>query len=368
MSAEHENYAIIKDGKVYQNAFLNYSEREIGLIDDENPIENYVSNFNDFKKEVDELITKIDEQENKGSFLSYLENLRNKISEVKGVGDFESIFKTINQYEVDINNQIRQNRERNLSVKKGFIEELKELVKTQDASLVLERVKDIRGKWIRVGAVDKALQEELQSEFNGLINPFFERYKEVISEELSYYNELIEELKELALEEDLLSSKKRIIEIQKEWKLLPKIPKDEYVPLFNEYKKLNDDYFEKLNSKVNADRDAKRAVEHEKGLKERTQLIEDAKNLLAEIDNHQIKDLKELQGKWKTAARVNREKSDELWAEFSVTCDEFFERKNLDFQSQKRKISDEQAALKFKIKLLKDSIADEKRKQPASRR
>ena len=97
---------------------------------------------------------------------------------VEGIGDYESIFKLINTYEVDINAQIRANRERNLTVKRGFVEELKELVKTDDTSLVVDRIKDIKGKWIRVGAVDKDFQDDLQSQFENLTNSFFDRYKE----------------------------------------------------------------------------------------------------------------------------------------------------------------------------------------------
>lgn len=363
MSAEIENYAIIKDGKVYQKTFLNYPEREVGEInDDDKTIEFYSENFNKFKSEVDELISKINLQENKGSFLSYLENLKNQLSLVEGVGDFESIFKLINKYEVNITTQIRVNRERNLSVKRAFIDELKELLKTEDISLVADRIKDIKGKWIRVGALDKDFQEELQSQFETLIDSFFEKYNEVIGKDLKLYQELVNESIELANSENLQSSRKRIIEIQKEWKLLPNIPKNEYVPLFKKLRETHDAFFKILDDKQSLIKNSKNAEEQKRGVKEKKDLINKVKNLLKTIDSKSIKDLKDLQLTWKNSSRVKGEDNNKLWDEFSALGDEFFEKKTLDMQVSKRKITGEVDILKFKIKLMKDAIFNEKKK------
>ena len=196
MGAEFEKYAIIKDGKVFLKPFLNFPERELGEINEEDKTENYyVDRFNSYKTEVEELISKISAETNKGSFLSYLENLKNQIDTIVGVGDFEQLFKRINSLEVEISTQIRANRERNLSVKRGFIEELKELVKGEDTFLYVDRVKDIKNKWIRVGAVDEEYKEDLNKSFESLHSDFFERHKKAVDEQLVQYKDIIDESK-----------------------------------------------------------------------------------------------------------------------------------------------------------------------------
>lgn len=363
MSSDLETYAIIKDGKVFQKAFLNFPEREVGeLNEEEKTIDFYQNNFNKFQIKVDELIAKIDSEENKGSFLSYLENLKNAIPTTEGVGDFESLFTRINGHEVEITNQIRINRERNLSVKRGFIEELKELVKGDDTFLFVERILDIKGKWIRVGAVDKEFTEELDSTFKDLTDGFFEKHNAAISKELILYKEIINESKKLANVQNLKDSRKRIIEIQQEWKMLPKIPKNEYVPLFKKLREIHDEYFTKLGDVHSGEKKEKRKSENEEGLKAKQALIEKAKEFVKEVNKFQIKDLKEIQLLWKTSGRIGKADSDRLWHEFSAVCEEFFERKTLDIQSQKRmKSKNESEVLKFKIQLLKDSIRSEKK-------
>ena len=48
--AELEKYAITKDGKVFQKAFLNYPDREIGELNEQDKtIEIYQENFNKYK-------------------------------------------------------------------------------------------------------------------------------------------------------------------------------------------------------------------------------------------------------------------------------------------------------------------------------
>ena len=360
MTAHTENYAFTKDGKVFQKAFLNIPDREVGEVNDETPLSFYQHNFQKFENEVNDLFKKIDENENKGSFLSYLESLKNQALTIKGVGNVETIYKKINEYEVAIVKQIQANRTRNLSVKKGFLEELEQLAKADNTISVTDRINEIKSKWIRVGAVEKELQDELQKQFNQLIDTFFERFNKVIENDLNAYKKLIDESTQLLENEITASSKNRILEIQQEWKALPTLPKNVYVPLFKQIKEAHDKFFSLLNE--NNTKTKKQKETNQKGLEEKNKLIEQAKELLQNFSQKTIKDLQKLQNEWKNSTRVSNKMHEQLWDEFSTICDEFFEIKNLDTIIKKRKISNEYNVILFKINYLKDNIKKEKKK------
>ena len=360
MNTEAENY-IIKEGKLYQNAFLNFSEREIGLISEDKTIELYIANFSKLENSVNELLAKIKSEENKGSFLSHLENLKNEITTFEGVGNVEELYTKVSAVEVELHQQIRKNRERNLAVKQAFIEEVEVLAKESDTTLVVERIKDIRTKWIRVGAVEKELQEELNNKFKVITDVFFDKYNKAIEGELIEYKKLVEESVSLKDSKEFNSTRKRIIEIQQEWKMLPQIPKNEFVPLFKLLRTSHDTFFENLKK----DKKSKAGNEFEKNLKSKNEIIAEASSLLDNIAKTSIKDLKTVQDKWRKSGRVNKDKGDALWDEFSLICEKIFEFKTLDIQVSKFFKGDKSVkseVLKFKIKELQNSLKKEEHK------
>ena len=360
MNTEAENY-IIKEGKLYQNAFLNFSEREIGLISEDKTIELYIANFSKLENSVNELLAKIKSEENKGSFLSHLENLKNEITTFEGVGNVEELYTKVSAVEVELHQQIRKNRERNLAVKQAFIEEVEVLAKESDTTLVVERIKDIRTKWIRVGAVEKELQEELNNKFKVITDVFFDKYNKAIEGELIEYKKLVEESVSLKDSKEFNSTRKRIIEIQQEWKMLPQIPKNEFVPLFKLLRTSHDTFFENLKK----DKKSKAGNEFEKNLKSKNEIIAEASSLLDNIAKTSIKDLKTVQDKWRKSGRVNKNKGDALWDEFSLICEKIFEFKTLDIQVSKFFKGDKSVkseVLKFKIKELQNSLKKEEHK------
>lgn len=360
MEQEIGTYAVIKEGKLFQKPFLNFPEREVGEVDEEDKtLTYYEDNFTRFKTEVEELIAKINSEENKGSFLSYLENLRTQIGEMEAVGDVAPLYTQIHTLEIDINKQIRANRERNLAVKKGFIEELKALVHVSDTSLSADRVKDIRGKWIRVGAVDKEEQDALQTQFEELTNGFFSRHNAAMEEDAKLYIELVSESKELLASDDVGAARKRMVEIQKEWKLLPKIEKHLYVPIFNELKEVHDQFFTASSAKFQQHKKGKEDVQQ--NVEKKKKLIEEAAQLLKDTKSKSIQDLKKIQKAWKESGRVGKEEGDSLWEEFSKLGDQFFILKSMERVVAAKKGTPESDIVKAKIKWLRDSVKYEKK-------
>lgn len=354
MSTELQKYTI-KDGKLYQGAFLNFPEREIGEITDEKTEDYYQANFLKLETEINELLEKIESQENKGSFLSHLENVKEKITTIEGAGDTEKWYTKVAAVEVELHQQIRKNRERNLAVKQAFIQELEVLTANEDMTVVIDRVKEIKTKWIKVGAVDKELQDELNEKFKLITDTFFERYNESIGKEIVGYKSLITESEELLAKENPKTHKKRIINIQKEWKSLPKIPKNEFVPLFNKLREVHDAFFEKIKD----EKSKELGQEQEKNITIKNDIIEEANQLLKNVDNINLKDLKTIQEKWRNSGRVSKAKGDELWDKFSEICERIFELKTLDIQLGKffrGNKEDKTEVIKFKIKELQNSV------------
>ena len=77
-----------KEGKIYLKAWSNHKDREIGVVTNEDisgTVSTLIEKFDDFKQKVETVTQKIDENENKGSFLMKLVHLKDLISQAENV-------------------------------------------------------------------------------------------------------------------------------------------------------------------------------------------------------------------------------------------------------------------------------------------
>ena len=240
-------FGYVKGDKVYRKGFLDYPDREIGEVkdnDEETSFQYFVNRFSLIEKKVNDLEDSIQEAENKGSYLMKLLHLKEMLGEFDAIGDYMPLLERLEKHEGTLSELIQTNRERNLEIKKGLITEAEILNEKSDFDDGVEDFKELKQRWIRTGAVVKEQEEEIESKFQDILDDYFTRRKEykeerkaLITQQIEFYKELIQGAK------DLLNRREEVElpelqELQSKWKDGPQINPRRYAMMVSKFKKI----------------------------------------------------------------------------------------------------------------------------------
>lgn len=221
-----------------------YAERMIGEVkndDESTSIQYFEEKFEELTKKIDEIETRIRETENKGSFLMKLKHLKNSLSSHDGLGDYQSLSERIDHQIHYIEDLISKNRIRNSEIKKGLIEEVKQVGEIVNWKEATEVITSLKNRWIKTGNAEDNENESLEKEFWGYVNEFFEKKKEFFEDKkrlsehyAEKYQEIVEEAKKIA--ENPVGDVKSIVkDLRDKWKQNGPVPAQIYQPLFSEF-------------------------------------------------------------------------------------------------------------------------------------
>ncbi|MEQ9402820.1 MAG: DUF349 domain-containing protein [Cyclobacteriaceae bacterium] len=229
-----------KAGRLYLNSWADHPEKEIGEVRDgdiEKSVAFFVERFEDLNSKIEEVAKKIDETENKGSFLMKLLHLKDQLPLHDGLGDYLVLQEKIERYESLVRDIIKKNRERNSEIKKALIEEAKEAVEVINWKEGTEKVNDLKSRWIKTGNAEEDKNEQLEADFWKLVKGFFDRKKnfyedkqKLIDHRRRQYEELVSEAEAT---KELHGRKKieKIRELREKWKNTGGVPNDVFKPL-----------------------------------------------------------------------------------------------------------------------------------------
>ena len=111
-------FGFVKEDKVYQQSWGDHPEREIGEVRDgdvEKSVQFFQERYADLERKINDVTTKIDETENKGSFLMKLVHLREHLPAHDGLGDYLALHERIVSYENLVKDIIQQQNRRLLA-------------------------------------------------------------------------------------------------------------------------------------------------------------------------------------------------------------------------------------------------------------
>ena len=232
------------DGKIYLRSWADHTDREIGEVRDEDIEKSaafFIERFEDLKKKVEDVIRKIDEAENKGSFLMKLLHLKELLPKHDGLGDYLVLQEQIERYESLVKDIIQKNRERNSEIKTALIEEAKEAVKAINWKEGTEKVNDIKARWIKTGNAEEDKQDELEAAFWDLIKDFFERKKNFYEDKQKLTEMRKRQYEELVAEAEKVSAMHgkgrfdRVKELRAQWKEVGGVPSEIFKPLIEQF-------------------------------------------------------------------------------------------------------------------------------------
>ena len=231
-------------------------------------------------------------------------------------------------------------KQANLAVKLGIIEELKALSGSDEKlDHTFNRFRELQSRWKETGPVPQADLKDLWENYNLQVENFYDFIKinkELRDLDLRRNLELKTGLCEAAeaLVQQSQASRRdwnkagdRLLEIQKTWKTIGFAPRKDNNRIYERFRAACDRFFE-----------AKRAFyagvkeEMDRNLKAKTELCEAAEALMESEDWKAATDeLIALQARWKETGAVSRRHSDRIWKRFRAACDRFFARKSEHF-------------------------------------
>ncbi len=270
---------------------------------------------------------------------------------------FNAVYKQYKDKKNEANRQLEAEREKNLEIKLGIIEELKALVQKEEAlGKTFQEFRDLQERWRNTGMVP-------QGQLNGLLETYhhhvenFYNYIKINKElrdldlkrNLDAKTALCEEAEKLIENNDIAGSFKQLQLLHARWKEIGPIPKEQKEPVWERFKtatsQINDKYhhfFESLKQ------------EQEDNLKVKEEICEKAAalsvgeyNSLSEW-NAATKAITELQEEWKHSGTVPQKERNKIYKKFRSFCDTFFDRKR---EFYKTTAVEQEKNLQLKIQL-----------------
>ena len=235
-------------------------------------------------------------------------------------------------------------KEENLRIKLQIIEELKELIGSDETlNTTFQRFRELQQRWKETGLVPQQNVKDLWETYNLYVENFYNFIK--INKELRDLDlkknyeaklSLCEQAEELTLESQIIEAFRKLQKLHDEWR--------EIGPVATEYKETLWERFKEASSRIN-----KRHQEHFESLKAeqmknlalKEELCQKAEALTTrsmlsrkEWDNAS-EELLEIQKVWKTIGFAPKRDNNRIYERFRSACDKFFELKREFYAGQK---------------------------------
>ena len=240
--------------------------------------------------------------------------------------------------------ELEANKENNLREKLAIIEELKELINSDETmNTTFARFRELQQRWKEIGLVPQQNVKDIWETYNLYVENFYNFIK--INKELRDLDlkknyeikiSLCEQAEELTLETQVVEAFRRLQKLHDEWR--------ETGPVAIEFKEALWERFKEASSRIN-----KRHQEHFETLK-----AEQTKNLALKLElcekveslatrpilsrkdwNKASEELLEIQKVWKTIGFAPKKDNYRIYERFRAACDKFFEHKREFYAGQK---------------------------------
>lgn len=324
-------YAYIKDEKVFLKGYLDMPDRQIGEVKrtEEEAFKYFENRYDIAVGKVKQLEEDIEAAQNKGSYLTKLKQLRKRLLNFDGIGNFIPLLDKLDVLEGSLSGMIDENQSNNLKIKKELLEEALKISDSNEWQDTADMLQDIRTRWIRTGPVPTEDQELIEDKFKEALDGFYQRRKAFFEEQrritdqrLLRYNELIKVADSLLDRRDWDDAFLDLKRIQGEWKTVgkihPKILRDPY----KRFKKLTNTFYERYSK--------------EKGIEVQPRIdprVAAQQKMVAEVDHLAESDdmiaaanrTKLLLNEWKNIRIPFNMIDRDLAERFRAACDKIFE-------------------------------------------
>ena len=245
------------------------------------------------------------------------------------IGDFIPLLQRLDTAEDYLSGLILVNQAKNLEIKQALIEDARQAAAIEDWQTATDAVQEVKSKWIRTGPVDNEFQENVDTEFQGILDDFFHRRREHFAEQnkivqgrVDEYEKLIKQVKQLSWSNELDESYKKTRDIRNAWNAIGEIPPKKFFKINKAYRHFLKLFYDKYNlakgiePKVRVD---PRIVEQQKLLTEAEDALKND-NIVVASEKAKV-----LLSKWKEIRIPYKQADKELAEKFRNACDKIFE-------------------------------------------
>lgn len=280
---------------------------------------------------------------------------------------FNAVYKLYKDKRSSMNRQTEAEREENLQIKLGIIEELKALVQKEESlDKTFQEFRDLQDRWRSTGLVPQAQLNGLLETYHHHVENFYNYIK--INKELRDLDLkrnldakllLCEEAEKLVEQNDIAGSFKQLQLLHARWKEIGPIPKEQKEAVWDRFKSATGQINEKYHNFFESLKQ-----EQENNLKIKEEICEKAATLAAgeykglSEWNAAAKSIIDLQDEWRQSGTVPQKERNKIYKKFRTACDAFFDRKR-EFYKQIGDEQDKNLQLKIqlceKVEAIKDS-------------
>jgi hypothetical protein len=326
-----EEHGYVKDSKVFLKGYLEYPDRQIGEVKrtEQDAIDYFKNRYTIAESKVTQLEEEVEEAQNKGSYLTKLLQLRQKLLGFDAIGDFPVLLTRLDKLEVYLTELIQVNQIKNLEIKRALIEDAEEASRIEDWQEATDKLQEIKAKWIRTGSIDKIYGDEIEATFQKTLDDFFQRRREhfavqnqMIQQRIDAYEDLIKQSKTLTWMSDLDEAYKKAREIRYAWNNVGEVPPKKFFKISKAYRHFVKLFYDKYNNAKGIEPKIKvdpRILEQQKIL---AQAEYHLKNDTIEVAAEQTK---VLLSKWREIRLPFKLADKELAEKFRNVCDKVFE-------------------------------------------
>ncbi len=326
-----EEHGYVKNGKVFLKGYLEYPDRQIGEVKrtEQDAIDYFKNRYTIAESKVSQLEQEVEEAQNKGSYLTKLLQLRQKLLGFDAIGDFPVLLARLDKLEAYLTELIQVNQIKNLEIKRALIEDAEEAAKIEDWQQATDKLQEIKAKWIRTGSIDKIYGDEIETHFQSILDDFFQRRREhfaeqnqMIQQRIDAYEDLIKQAKTLTWMSDLDEAYKKARELRYAWNNVGEVPPKKFFKISKAYRHFVKLFYDKYNNAKGIEPKVKvdpRILEQQKIL---AQAEYHLKNDTIEVAAEQTK---VLLSKWREIRLPFKLADKELAEKFRNVCDKVFE-------------------------------------------
>ncbi len=240
--------------------------------------------------------------------------------------------------------QLDEERRENLKQKRRLCDEAEALSESADFKSTLSRIKELQASWKEIGPIPRSKSDALWKRFRSACDRFFNhldeerltnlRKKELLCKQVETLVESMPDNTEDTVDaedtvnpdsedkEKISKIRRRIIDLQKEWKTIGPVPKESDTAIWDRFRKPCDAFFDRFEDHFAA---VQNQLSQNQTLKE--ELLAEALQLSESTEWKSTRTrLIELQAEWKQIGPAPRKSNQKLWNDFRAACDTFFNR------------------------------------------
>lgn len=270
---------------------------------------------------------------------------------------FNNIYKLYKEKKSSASRKTEAEREENLKIKLGIIEELKALIQKEESlDKTFQEFRDLQERWRNTGMVPQAKLNGLLETYHLHVENFYNYIK--INKELrdldlkrnlDEKNQLCEEAEKLVESNDIAESFKHLQLLHARWKEIGPIPKDQKEPVWERFKaatgQINDKYHNFFESLKKEQEDNLKIKEE---ICAKASAIADGEYKSISEWNTATKNIIDLQEEWKHSGTIPQKERNRIYKKFRASCDLFFDRKREFF---KKMLEEQEKNLELKVQL-----------------